>query len=84
MHITFSVGRKLTMVATVMVMPGGLVLLASVVLTILLMRTSRGQRLLIPLKRRIPPRLRFHGKRVMALLTGENIFLSRPKELHSA
>lgn len=84
MQITRIVGRKLTMLATVMVLPGGLVLLAAVVLAIVLMRTPRGQRLLVPVKRRIPPRLRAHAKRVMALVTGEKLFLPSSRSVHSA
>lgn len=71
-------GRKLTMLATVMVMPGGLVLLLAVVLAIVLMRTPSGQRLLVPLKRRVPPKLRAHGKRILAIVTGEKLFLPAP------
>ena len=82
MHITFIVGRKVTMLATVVVLPGGLVLLAAVALAILLMRTERGQRLLVPVKRRIPPRVRTQVKRVMALVSGEKLFLPRPTEVH--
>ena len=71
------------MLATMVVMPGGLVLLLAVAIAILLMRTSRGQRLLVPLKRRIPPRVRAHAKRVMAIATGENLFLSAGTEVRS-
>jgi hypothetical protein len=84
MQITSGVGRKLTMLATVMVVPGGLVLLLAVVLAIVLMRTARGQRLLIPLKRRVPPRLRAQAKRVLAIATGEKLFLPAPTRVHSA
>jgi hypothetical protein len=75
MQFTFHVGRKLTMLATVVVMPGGVVLLIALALAIVLMRTQRGQRLLVPLKRRVPPRLRVHAKRVLALVSGEKLFL---------
>jgi hypothetical protein len=84
MQITSCVGRKVTMLATVLVLPGGLLLLAAVALTILLMRTPRGQRLLIPFKRRIPPRVRAHAKRVMAILAGEKIFLPETNTVRSA
>ena len=75
MQFTSHVGRKLTMLATVVVMPGGVVLLIAIALGILLMRTERGQRLIVPLKRRVPPRLRVHVKRVLAIVSGEKLFL---------
>jgi len=71
------------MLATMMVMPGGLVILLAVALAIVLMRTSRGQRLLVPLKRRIPPRVRAHAKRVMAIATGEKLFLGASTQVPS-
>jgi hypothetical protein len=71
------------MLATMMVMPGGLILLVAVALAIVLMRTPRGQRLLVPLKRRIPPRVRAHAKRLMALATGEKLFLQAPTQVRS-
>jgi len=71
------------MLATMMVMPGGLVILLAVALAIVLMRTSRGQRLLVPLKRRIPPRVRAHAKRVMAIATGEKLFLGTGTQVPS-
>ncbi|MGZ3443097.1 MAG: hypothetical protein ACXVDD_26430 [Polyangia bacterium] len=76
-------GRKVTLLASVLLLPGGLVLLVAVALAIMLMRTERGQRLLLPLKRRIPPRVRVQVKRVMAILTGEKIFLSRTTSVRS-
>jgi hypothetical protein len=63
------------MLATMMVMPGGLILLVAVALAIVLLRTSTGQRLLLPLRRRVPPRLRVHVRRVLAIATGEKLFL---------
>jgi hypothetical protein len=78
------VGRKLTMLATVVVLPGGLLLLIAVALTIVLMRSGRGRRLLLPLKRRVPPRLRASVKRVLAIATGENLFLPAPPRIHSS
>jgi hypothetical protein len=84
MHITCVVGRKLTMLATVMVLPGGLMLLAAVALAIVLMRTEYGKRLLVPVKRRIPPRLRVHGKRVLAVVTGEKLFLPAARSMQSS
>jgi hypothetical protein len=71
------------MLATMMVMPGGLVLLVAVALAIVLLRTSRGQRLLLPLRRRIPPRLREHAKRVWAIATGEKLFLPEATQVRS-
>jgi hypothetical protein len=72
------------MLATVLVLPGGLVLLAAVALAVVLMRTSRGQRFLIPLKRRIPPRVRSHAKRIIALLAVEKIFLPEANTVRPA
>ena len=71
------------MLATIVVMPGGLVLFVALALAILLMRTDRGQRLLVPLKRRVPPRLRVHAKRILAIATGEKLFLPAPTRSHS-
>ena len=72
------------MLATVLVLPGGLVLLAAVVLAIVLMRTAHGQRLLIPLKRRIPPRVRAHAKRILAIVSGEKLFLPETTTVRSS
>ena len=83
MHCTVFVGRKLTMLATVVVMPGGLMLLLAVALVVVMMRTERGQRLLAPLGRRVPPRLRDHAKRLFATLRGEKIFLPPRTAIHS-
>ncbi len=83
MQITLIVGRKVTMLATLIMLPGGLMLLVAVALAVVLMRTERGKRLLVPLKRRIPPRLRVHAKRVLALVTGEKLFLPAAGSLHS-
>lgn len=69
------VGRKLTMVATVVVLPGGLVVLLALALVIVLARTAWGQRRLIALWRRVPPRLRARVGRTLALVRGENVFL---------
>jgi hypothetical protein len=71
------------MLATVMVMPGGVVLLIAIALAIVLMRTERGQRLLVPLKRRVPPRLRARAKRVLAIVSGEKLFLPPPTSVRS-
>ena len=83
MQITSLVARKLTMLATVVVMPGGVLLLLAIALTILLMRTNRGQRLLVPIKRRVPPRLRAQCKRVLAIISGEKLFLAPPTSVRS-
>jgi hypothetical protein len=77
------VGRKLTLLTTVLVMPGGLVLLGALMLTILLARTSRGQRVLVAFKRRVPPRLRAQLKRGLQLMQAEKLFLPGPSQLHS-
>jgi predicted PurR-regulated permease PerM len=66
------------MLATVFLIPGGLLVLVAVALVIVLARTSRGQRLLVGVKRRVPPRVRTRVKRVLALVRGENIFLPQP------
>ena len=71
------------MLATMMVMPGGLVLLVALALTIVLLRTSRGQRLLMPLCRRIPPRLRVRVKQMWAIATGKKLFLPEPTQVRS-
>jgi len=71
------------MLATIVVVPGGLVLLVALALAIVLMRTATGQRLLIPLKRRVPPRLRVHAKRILAIATGEKLFLPAPTRVQS-
>ena len=71
------------MLATIMVVPGGLVLLVALALAILLMRTETGQRLLVPLKRRVPPRLRVQARRILAVATGEKLFLPAPTQIHS-
>jgi predicted PurR-regulated permease PerM len=78
------VGRKLTMLATVLVMPGSLVILAALALVIVLMRTSRGRRMLYAVKRRVPPRVRAQVKRALALVTGEKRFLPEAPHVHSA
>jgi hypothetical protein len=66
------------MLATVLILPGGLMLLAAVTLVVLLMRTQRGHRILVPLQRQVPPRLRAQAKRVLRLVSGEKDFLSDP------
>lgn len=71
------------MVATVLLMPGGLVLLLSIALLVLLARTPRGQRALVGLKRRVPPRLRAQIKRVLTLMRGEKNFLLPPTAVRS-
>ena len=83
MQITFAVGRKVAMLAAVVMVPGGLVLLVAVALAVVLMRTARGQRLLVPLKRRIPPRVRAQAKRLMAILSGEKLFLPETTTVRS-
>ena len=72
------------MLATVVVMPGGLMLLLAVALVIALMRTPRGKRLLAPLRDRIPQRLRAPARRVFCAVTGEKLFLGPPTAIHTA
>jgi predicted PurR-regulated permease PerM len=79
-----SVGRKLTMLATIFVVPGGLMLLAAVALVILVARTQSGQRLLAGIKRRVPPRVRARARRVLALTRAEKLFLPTANSVHSA
>lgn len=77
-------GRKLTILATVVLMPGGLVLLASLVLLVALARTGRGQRALAAFKGRLPPRLQHPVRRVLALASGEKHFLPEPPPVRPA
>jgi hypothetical protein len=69
------VGRKLTMVATLFVVPGGLVVLIVLALMIVLARTPWGQRRLAGVRRRVPPRVRARLSRIVALVRRENVFL---------
>jgi hypothetical protein len=84
MHIADVVSKKLTMLATVLVMPGSLVILAALALLIVVARTARGRRVLYAVKRRVPPRVRAQVKRGLALITGEKRFLSEAPHVHSA
>lgn len=77
-------GKKLTMLAGMVVMPGGLILLGAILAIVLLARTARGQRVLYGFKRRVPPRLRAHIRRGLTILTGEKLFLPPPPTVHSA
>lgn len=72
------------MLATVVVMPGGLMLLLAVALVIALMRTDRGKRMLAPLGRRVPSRLRAPARRIFSAVTGEKLFLVPPSAIHTA
>jgi hypothetical protein len=78
------VGRKLTMLAMAVLVPGGLIALCAVVLVLVLARTERGRRWLEPMKRRLPARLARPIKRTLALVRGEKQFLVEPPQLHSA
>jgi hypothetical protein len=78
------VGKKLTMVGGMVVMPGGLIILGAIIVIVLLARTARGQRALYSVKRRVPPRLRAHIKHALTILTGEKLFLPPPPTVHSA
>jgi len=82
-QFTIVVAKKLSMLAGMVVMPGGLLVLAAILLVVLFARSDRGQRVLYTVKRRIPPRLRVHIKRAMVLLTGENQFLPPPPSVRS-
>ena len=72
------------MLTTVLVVPGGLLLLVVVALGILFMRTARGRRLLVPFKRRIPPRVRVRAKRILAIATGGKLLLPAHPPLRQA
>ena len=84
MHITLGVGKKLTMLTGMLLMPGGLVVLLAITLVVLLARTARGQRVLYSVKRRVPPRLRVHLKRALMLISGEKLFPRLPPSVYSA
>ncbi len=72
------------MLATVVVMPGGLLLLLSVALVIVLMRTARGQRMLARVGHRVPRRLLAPAQRLFAAVVGEKLFLEAPSAIHTA
>ena len=71
------------MLATVLVMPGGVMLLVAVTLVIALMRTERGQRLLAPLGRRVPEGVRTRARRLLGVVTGEKLFRELPSAVHT-
>jgi hypothetical protein len=78
------VARKLTMLATLLVLPGGLVALGALLLVVVLARTSRGQVALRLVSRRLPPRLKVPLRRMLVLAAGERPFLGSPRALHTA
>jgi hypothetical protein len=78
MQITVIVTRKLTLLATMVVMPGGLLILAAIVCALILTRTPRGRRALVGLKKRIPDRVRAPLRRMVVLARGEQFFLTPP------
>jgi hypothetical protein len=72
------VGRKLTMLLTVLALPGGLMLLFAIAVAVVILRSQRGQRLFARLEPRLPRRLRAPVGRLLALVTGEKLFLPAP------
>jgi hypothetical protein len=72
------------MLATVVVMPGGIFLLLSVALVVVMMRTARGQRVVTRLGHRLPRRLRAPAQRLLAAVVGEKIFPAAPPAIHTA
>jgi hypothetical protein len=84
MHQSGIVGRKLTMLAMVVLVPGGLMALCAIALFLVLARTERGRRVLHLVRRRMPARLERPLRRTLALVRGEKAFLVQPPRLHSA
>jgi hypothetical protein len=68
------VARKLTMLATVVVMPGGLFMLCAVACVLVLMRSDSGRRVLVLLRKRIPPRVKAPLCQLLRFLRGEQLF----------
>lgn len=68
--------RRLTLLLTVVVMPGGLVLLASILLMVAFARSARGRRALAAMRRRLPARLCHPVRHLLGPARGEKPFLS--------
>jgi hypothetical protein len=78
------VTRKLTLLATMLVMPGGLMLLLVVALALVAWRTERGRRALMLLKPRIPARVKAPIRKILVLASWENVFPLPPTQAPSA
>jgi hypothetical protein len=75
------VARRLSMLATLFVMPGGLFILCAIACVLLLMRSDSGRRALATLKDRIPARVKAPLRRVLLLARGEQVFLPRSSQV---
>lgn len=71
------------MLATVVVMPGGLVVLVALACAFLLMRSTRGRIALASLKKRVPDRVKAPLRRLLVLAQGEQLFLEPPTQAPS-
>jgi hypothetical protein len=74
------VARKLTLLATVVVMPGGLLALCAIACALMLMRSDSGRRALSLLKKRIPARVKAPLAKMLRLMRGEQLFLASSSE----
>jgi hypothetical protein len=77
------VARRLGMLATAVVMPGGLLLLCAVGCIFLLMRSDGGRRVLTGLRNRIPARIQLLLRRALLLTRGERLFLASGSRVRS-
>lgn len=77
------VTRKLTLLATMVVMPGGLLALVAIGCMLVFLRTRRGRIAFDAWKLRIPPRIKAPLRRLMVLARGEDLFRSGPRQLPS-
>jgi hypothetical protein len=73
--------RKLTLLTTILVLPGGLMALCAIAVALMLMRSDGGRRMLVGLKRRLPERLKAPLRRALLVASGEQLFLARPTRL---
>jgi len=71
------------MLATMLLLPGGVITLVALVVVVLVARTPRGQQTVRALARRIPPRLQAPLRRAWALARGEKLFLPGAPSVHS-
>ena len=69
------------MLATVVVMPGGLFVLCAIACVLLLMRSDGGRRAVASLKNRIPARVKEPLRKVLLLARGEQVFLAHSSEV---
>ncbi len=76
------VGRKLTLLATMMVLPGGLVALVTLACLLLLARSERGRRALAAVLNRVPARLRAPLGRFLPPPREEHFFPREPPAVH--